>query len=337
MTAPRGLRNNNPGNIRLSTDKWQGQVPGEDDAFVTFATMAYGIRALVVLLRSYRSKYGLDTVRKIISRWAPPSENDTEAYVAAVCKPGGLDPDAVLPNDRLTYEYLARRIALHENGRDAEQIDKQDWIEGLDMAFGSAVAAPQPEPVIEPPVRVKEKKMSPFILPAFEFLTTVVPTLIRHFGKGERSETNAKTVETVVNVAKGAIGAINEQELVERIKEDPTLVQVVEKATVDNWFQIIEAGGGGIAGARQAEMQMMAALKGEPWYAIFRSPSFWALLLLVPLVYLIVFSMIGVIGNVTWSDDVRAGLAGMITGTIVGGAVGYYWGQTTSRNRVPAQ
>ena len=59
-------------------------------------------------------------------------------------------------------------------------------------------------------------------------------------------------------------------------------------------------------------------------------------MLLIPLVYIIVLSLVGVLCKVEWSMDARAGIAGMITGSIVGGAVGYYWGQTTSRNRTPA-
>jgi uncharacterized membrane protein YsdA (DUF1294 family) len=67
-----------------------------------------------------------------------------------------------------------------------------------------------------------------------------------------------------------------------------------------------------------------------------KSPSFWVGLVLIPLVYLLVLSLIGMIGSATWSDDVRAGLAGSLISAIIGGLVGYYFGQTTTRNRSAA-
>lgn len=137
MTAARGIRNNNPGNIRHG-QPWQGLAPEQtDSAFATFVTMPWGIRALVKLLQTYRLRYGLNTVRGIITRWAPPAENDTEAYIRAVCRPAGLGADDELPDDRLTYEYLARVIARHENGADADQITADDWRDGMDLAFGT--------------------------------------------------------------------------------------------------------------------------------------------------------------------------------------------------------
>jgi len=81
------ITGNNPGNIRrVQGQKWQGEivpapwVPG----FVTFSSLSYGWRALIKLLQTYINKYGLNTIEKIIYRWAPPIENDTPAYVAYV-------------------------------------------------------------------------------------------------------------------------------------------------------------------------------------------------------------------------------------------------------------
>ena len=74
----RGLRNNNPGNIDKGRDEWEGQeLPGDDPRFCTFTSMAYGCRALIRTLMTYRMKHGLSTVREIINRWAPPVENNT--------------------------------------------------------------------------------------------------------------------------------------------------------------------------------------------------------------------------------------------------------------------
>ena len=85
--TPRGLRNNNPGNIRLTKTVWAGQIiPGTDRSFCQFQTMAYGYRAMLMTLRNYRRKHGCQTVADFIRRWAPPVENDTAAYIRSVCR-----------------------------------------------------------------------------------------------------------------------------------------------------------------------------------------------------------------------------------------------------------
>lgn len=77
----RGLRNNNPGNIRRSRVRYQGEVrPSRDADFKEFETMAYGYRAMFVLLDTYSSRYGLHTIRSMLNRYAPPEENDRELH-----------------------------------------------------------------------------------------------------------------------------------------------------------------------------------------------------------------------------------------------------------------
>lgn len=84
ITRTIALRNNNPCNIRYSSkNDWKGQI-GSDKGFCVFANMSYGYRAAMKLVQSYIKK-GYDTVGDIISRWAPPSENDTKAYISNVC------------------------------------------------------------------------------------------------------------------------------------------------------------------------------------------------------------------------------------------------------------
>ena len=88
--APRGIRNNNPGNIRNSdaTD-WKGEIAAgakKDDAFEEFKDMAHGYRALIRLLQNYRRKHGLQTVADFINRWAPRTENNTSGYITRVCR-----------------------------------------------------------------------------------------------------------------------------------------------------------------------------------------------------------------------------------------------------------
>ena len=91
----RGLRNNNPGNIRRSRVRYKGEVhPSRDPEFKEFSSMAYGYRAMFVLLNSYHKRYGLTTIREMISRWAPPSENFTEGYIRLVSERSGIAADA---------------------------------------------------------------------------------------------------------------------------------------------------------------------------------------------------------------------------------------------------
>ena len=94
----RGLRNNNPLNIRrVPGQHWKGQEPpsnsplkGEDREFVRFSSMEYGIRAAFCILDTYRRKYQDVCVEDIIARWAPPSENATSEYIRTVCRLTGF-------------------------------------------------------------------------------------------------------------------------------------------------------------------------------------------------------------------------------------------------------
>ena len=87
---PRGIRNNNPGNIRNSErNDWNGEVSKadkKDQAFEEFKTMADGVRAMMLLLQKYQRSYNLHTVKELVERWAPRNENNTAAYVRTVCK-----------------------------------------------------------------------------------------------------------------------------------------------------------------------------------------------------------------------------------------------------------
>lgn len=190
-------------------------------------------------------------------------------------------------------------------------------------------------PVAEAPAEVKpqEAQVHPILIPLVKAgLLEAVPRLLKLFGSGsEVSERNIKVVETVANIAKEAVGAKNEQELLEVIKANPEAAAQVRQAVENNWFQLEEVGGG----IEAARVHDKAAMSSEgPWYDILKSPSFViGFFGLLPLVYIIVLSLVGVLGKAEWSMEVRASIAGLIVGTIIGGLVGYYFGQTTSRNR----
>ena len=119
---PRGIRNNNPLNIRRTAkDLWKGLAAQQNDrAFCQFKSLEYGWRAAFYLLtRTYYHKYRLYTIRGIISRWAPSSENDTSAYIANVSRLTGITPDEPIgiPSDQpARWMMLGAAMAIQENG-----------------------------------------------------------------------------------------------------------------------------------------------------------------------------------------------------------------------------
>lgn len=112
----RGFRNNNPGNLRWSgAFTWQGQVGQDPEGYVIFDTMENGVRAMTKNLRTYFGR-GTNTIRAIITRYAPSHENPTDAYVAFLAKNLNVSPDAPLSDGRM--HELVRYIIQFENGAD---------------------------------------------------------------------------------------------------------------------------------------------------------------------------------------------------------------------------
>ena len=170
--------------------------------------------------------------------------------------------------------------------------------------------------------------ITPIVAALLPTLIESIPKLGKLFGSGSAvAERNVAAATMAMEIAQEAVGARNAQEAVETIKADPGAAQVAAKAIESRWLELTESGGGGIEGARKADAEARAGRD------MLHSPSFWVALLMLPMVYLLILSLIGLIGTATWSDDVRAGLAGSIVSAVIGGLVGYYYGQTTSRNR----
>jgi hypothetical protein len=129
----RGIRNNNPGNIRIGIN-WLGRVvPGKDVSFVEFKTMPYGVRALYIDLIN-KHKSGLRTIRDIIYRYAPPSENLTDAYVAAVAQSMKIGASTPFAPTVKNLNAFAKAIVKHENGKDGEMVTASDYAAGLALA-----------------------------------------------------------------------------------------------------------------------------------------------------------------------------------------------------------
>lgn len=115
---PRGYRNNNPLNIRISSSKWLGEVENNTDGvFEQFVAMEYGYRAALKLIRNYINNYNLHTVAEIINRWAPTNENNTSGYISRVCNTTGWVPGKTIdPNNMQDMCDLAYAMAIVENG-----------------------------------------------------------------------------------------------------------------------------------------------------------------------------------------------------------------------------
>ena len=153
MSEPRGIRNNNPLNIRRSKDKWQGQINGKGNidgnsslsseraggeaVFCVFSSMEYGWRAaFVILCKTYYGKYKLRTIRDIVSRWAPAKENNTPAYIRHVSDYTGIGPDRDLGDPQThptNWLLIGYAMAVMENGKTLPPIP---MIKGFSLATG---------------------------------------------------------------------------------------------------------------------------------------------------------------------------------------------------------
>lgn len=123
---PRGLRNNNPLNIRRTATLWQGLSKEQNDPdFFQFESMAWGYRAAFVVLRTYRNRYGINTVERIVRRWAPEKDgNDTEYYIRKVTVLTGLERTQIVDDqDPRTMMNLVAAMSRVENGVPARQVE----------------------------------------------------------------------------------------------------------------------------------------------------------------------------------------------------------------------
>lgn len=117
MKLPRGIRNNNPLNIKIGND-WQGERANTDGVFEEFVTMQMGLRAAFIILKKYIKKYGRNTIRKIIHSWAPDGEKAESAYMSCVSQWAGIALDDVIEfEDKDSMCKIVQGMARVENGR----------------------------------------------------------------------------------------------------------------------------------------------------------------------------------------------------------------------------
>jgi hypothetical protein len=141
MPIPRGFRLNNPLNVERTATVWKGMSSSQPDSrFVAFNTPEHGIRAAAIILQTYQEKHGINTMRGVIERWAPHTENDVAAYIQAVNILAEIEPDELLDLSSYgTVWPLMRAMAWKElgkppEGKPAAWYDDATWEKGLRMA-----------------------------------------------------------------------------------------------------------------------------------------------------------------------------------------------------------
>jgi lysozyme len=164
------------------------------------------------------------------------------------------------------------------------------------------------------------RTMAPFIAAALPALTQAIPSLIRLFGKGERSEQNAQAAEKVAAIVQEATGATNVQEAVERMQRDPEARQRARDAVEQRWFELQEAGGGGIAAARDYNLKSADV----PFW---KQPAFVIAVLLLPLVYYVAVVVLQ-LGD--FSQETKAMVVAAIITGVLGGITGFFLGSSVS-------
>lgn len=136
MKISRGLRNNNPLNIRRNKTAWQGLAAEQkDSAFFTFTAPAWGYRAAFITLRNYKRLHGIGTLDGWVARWAPPVENNTAAYTNYVSRKTGLSPHDVIDIDnKEAMCAIVAAMSQMENGVPAKM---EDLEKGWELAIRS--------------------------------------------------------------------------------------------------------------------------------------------------------------------------------------------------------
>jgi hypothetical protein len=146
---PRGIRNNNPGNIVLANNDWVGKVPKDkntDGKFEQFTDYKYGVRALIILLRNYING-GRNTITKVFEAYAPPNENNTQNYIKFVANRLGIGATDTITANKATIKALSQAIAKMENGEEA--------ITDAQFEEGFAELSKEMKDELDPPVKAK--------------------------------------------------------------------------------------------------------------------------------------------------------------------------------------
>lgn len=169
-----------------------------------------------------------------------------------------------------------------------------------------------------------EKKVAPFIIPAISALMEAAPSLIRIFGSSDQAEKNAKAAEIVVTAAKAATGSVNEQDLISKIEtKDPVVLQQIQEAVQSVWYDI-SVDTGGIKEAREANTNAVA---------FWKQPAIWVSAALLPMAYIVVLSVLGIVGAGTFSEEIKVMVVTAVVSGVLSAITGFWLGTSFSSQR----
>lgn len=201
----------------------------------------------------------------------------------------------------------ADRIARTERAREALQVPAIPAAEPLP----NPAPAPQPEPTMP--------AFAPIIAALLPSIVEAIPKLGKVFGSGSQvSERNIKAAELVVDAVTKATGAVNAQDAVAKLQSDPAAVQVAARAVDAIWYELSEAGGGGIEGARKAANEYAMPDGPRFWF----NPAFWISMILLTMPMMLLVDVFYVHPE-SYTGEIRTQI---VTGVLmVISMVGAYW------------
>ena len=243
-----------------------------------------------------------------------PESQDLGAI--ALIKGRGALPDVIAGNFEAAVSKCNKEWASLPGSPYGQPVVRMDHAKEAYINAGGIV-------INQPAQPPKETTVSPFIVPAISAVIDLLPKLGTIFGSGsDVSNRNIKAVEMVIDTAKEAIGARNEQELAEAIKSDPAAAASVKAAVEAKWFELTEVGGG-VESARKANAEMT---EKKSWL----NPAIWVTAAILPLVYLVAYSVLMRDG---WSDDIKMMVVTSILTGGFGAITGYWMGTSASSAR----
>jgi putative chitinase len=212
------------------------------------------------------------------------------------------------------FETITRKINGGLNGQ-ADRL--AHYQRALSVLEGGDSAPTESGPFPEQPAQ-GETVVAPFIAAAIPSLIQAAPALIRLFGNSEQAEKNAKAAEVAVEIAKAVTETPTAEGAVAAMQADPELANTYARAVAAQWYELAgEAGGGGIAGARQADQAAMQ--QGKPWL----SPALWVAMMILPLVYMVSGA---VLFGADWTMEIKAMVVSSIISLVLGSVTGFFLG-----------
>lgn len=195
---PRPVRLKNPLDIERDGTLWEGLTPDQPDPrFCQFTTNAFGFRAGFRCLIAYYDKHNLKTVTDIISRWAPGNENDTAAYIKAVCARTHFGPtEEINPKSWADGQKLIYAMAEVESGTPFEQYYKASEL--AEGAYRAGIADAPKAPI---------KKIGVILTATGAGVASVAPQAIDAFTQYRPAldAINSPTFKTILGVVGGLL------------------------------------------------------------------------------------------------------------------------------------